>query len=297
MNNSANSISLAIVLCICAYSLFTCLDSSAKWLGLAGMSVFQIAFVRYATHFAIATAVLLPKERSRLFRTGHLPLEMLRGLFLAGSTLFNFMALQYLPLTVTISLFFLIPLFICIFSIPILGEKVGIRRWVAVLIGFSGILVITQPWSQDWHPAALFSVCAAMCGALYTVLTRKLAPIDSANTQQVYGGLTGTLMLLPFVIGNWTWPEGGDQWFPFIMIGIFGWLGHLLLTIGHRYAEATVLAPFIYTQILSAITLSWLIFAQPPDSRTLAGLAIIMGSGLYIWWRERTLGQKANPST
>lgn len=297
MTSSGSPASFSILLAITAFTLFTCLDSSAKWLALAGMSVFQVAFVRYLAHFLIATAVLLPTEGRRLFRTGSLKMEIARGIFLAGSTVFNFFAIQHLPLTVTISLMFLIPIFICLFSIPILKEKVGIRRWTAILVGFSGVLVITQPWSESWHAAAIVSVAAAMNGALYSVMTRKLAGVDSANTQQVYGGLTGTLILLPFVLGKWVWPQSGDEWFAFIMIGIFGWLGHLLLTQAHRYTEATVLAPFIYTQIISAALSSWIIFAQPPGPSIFAGVAIIAGSGLYIWWRERALGKTAAPET
>ena len=220
---------------------------------------------------------------------------------LLGSTLLNFVAVFYLPLTITSALMFSAPLWICLLSIPLLGEEVGWRRWVAMLVGFGGILIVARPWTGELHWAVVLSLGAALCGALYAILTRRLAGRDSTNTQQFYAGLIATVGMAPLALLDWTLAGGARRagW-PSCLIGVFGWGGHQLLTIAHRYAPASTLAPFSYVQIVYMTASSWVIFAQPPDRWVIVGAAVVAGSGLYIWLRERALvarGRKAMSGT
>ena len=244
---------LGIGLVLVSYLLFTVIDSCAKWLSTAGLPTPEIVFIRYAGQLLLVSALFLPTRSSEVLRTRSWRLEILRGLCLLGSTVFNFFAITFLPLTVTASIFFTTPLILCALSIPFLAERVGWRRWLAIATGFVGVLIIVRPGTASFHPAVLLSLCAAALSAFYLILTRKLAGVDSTTTQQFYAALVATLC------------------------------------IAHRFAPASVLAPFGYFQIIFMTASSWLIFNQPPDIWIYVGVPIVVCSGLYIWLRERQL--------
>jgi drug/metabolite transporter (DMT)-like permease len=279
----------AILLMIAAFACFTALDSSAKWLVTTGMSSWAAVFARYAVHLAIVAMLILPERGLHSLESKAPWREILRACLLLASTLCNFTAVKYLPLTMTSTIFFAIPIFVTLLSIPILGEKVRARRWAAILVGFVGILIVTRPWTASFHWATTFAIAAAICGSLYQILTRMLAGIDSVNTQQLYAALLATIGVAPMAWLNWQTPEGWLAWALFGTMGIFGWLGHQMLTVAHRYAPASVLAPFVYVQLIWMTASSWIVFNQPPTIWIVAGAPIIIGSGFYIWWRERQL--------
>ncbi|MEL7467950.1 MAG: DMT family transporter [Pseudomonadota bacterium] len=279
----------AIALMMAAFACFTVLDSSAKMLVTEGMSPLMAAFARYTVHLVIVAALILPQQGTASLHTSAPGLEIVRGVCLGGSTILNFIAVGYLPLTLTSTILFMIPIFICALSVPMLGEKVGLRRWSAIAVGFCGILVVTRPWTGDFHWAMLVSFGAAFFAAIYTVLTRRLAGVDSTNTQQLYSGLVATVLLVPLAILNWELPATPLAWILFGAMGVMGWSGHQMLTTAHRYAPAAVLAPFIYVQLLYMTASSWLIFHQPPSIWIGLGAPIVIASGIYIWWRERHL--------
>ena len=252
---------------------FATLDTSAKYLAFIGLPLGEIVFVRYAIHVVLAIALFLPLQ-SNLFVTRNWPLQLLRGLCLLGVTGANFLAMRFLPLTVTGALMFTMPLMVTALSGPFLGEKIGWRRWAAVGAGFIGILIIVRPGTEAFHPASLICLAGALSAAFYSIITRKLAGVDSAATQQVYSGLIALTCIAPFA---------------FIAIGVTGMIAHQLNTIAHRYAPPSALAPFSYTELLLLALASWLIFAEPPDIWFYVGAPIIIGSGVYIWFRERQL--------
>jgi drug/metabolite transporter (DMT)-like permease len=256
-----------------------------------GMPTAEVVFVRYLGHLILVVAFALPAGEPFL-RTGNARDVGVRGAFLLLSTVLNFAALGYLPLTTTAAIFFSSPLWVCLLSIPLLGEEVGPRRWAAMGVGFLGVLVVTRPWAGPVHWAVVFSVGAALCGAFYSILTRKLAGRDSATTQQFYAALIATVGMAPLALPGWVWPGGWAGWFAFLAIGVFGWASHQVLIIAHRYAPASTLAPISYAQMIFMIASSWLIFAQPPDGWVLAGAAIVAASGIYIWLRERALARR-----
>ena len=276
-----------IILMVIAYLIFSFIDVSAKWLAIAGLPAMQLAFMRYVGHMAISTGLLVRDgDLGSLFRTKYLLVVMFRGSLLMGSTILNFIAVQYLPLTLTSTILFSAPIIICLLSWPLLGEKVGYWRWSAIMLGFIGILVTIRPFDSDFHYAAFYSLGGAFCFALYSILTRRLAGEISVDVMQFHSGFVGTVVLLPFAILSWQSPDTMMDWAIMIMLGVFGWMGHQLLTHAHSFAAANVLTPFGYSFILFLTTWSYLVFDHLPDIWTVIGASIIITSGLIIWFRE-----------
>ena len=203
-----------------------------------------------------------------------------------GSTILNFFAVRYLPLTLTSTILFSAPLMACMLSQPMLAEKVGLFRWTAVLFGFAGVIIAIRPFDESFHWAALLSLGGAFCFALYALLTRKYAGRVSIDVMQFYSGAVGTICLLPFAILSWQNPVSATDWVIMVSLGIFGWAGHQLLTQAHRFAATSILMPFGYSFILFLTIWSYLIFDHLPDRWTLIGGPIVVLSGLFIWFRE-----------
>jgi len=283
----------AILILLLAQSVLIFLDVSAKWLSVAGLPTGEIMFARYGMHVALLLLFVLPLRGWNLFGTGNWKLEVARGLCLLGSTAGNFLSMRYLPLTVTGALLFTSPLMVCALSGPLLGEHVGWRRWLAIGAGFIGILVIIRPGTEAFHPAALLSLMAAFFAALFSIVTRKLAGVDGAMTQQIYAGGIALLVVTPFAFTDWTWPSQPISWVAFFTLGTAGVLGHLLISMAHRFATPATLAPFNYLQLIYLALASWVVFSQPPDNWFFLGASIIIASGLYIWLRERALNKRA----
>jgi len=282
---------LGIAMMLAALFCYTVIDTCAKLMVLAGMPTMEVVFIRYAGQFILVLALFLPREKLALVATRNLKLEVARGLFLLGSTIFNFFAVVYLPLTITSAIGFTMPLILCALSIPLLGETVGWRRWLAIGIGFLGVLIIVRPGTEAFHPAVLLSLGTAACSALYNLSTRRLAGVDTTTAQQFYAAGVATICVAPFSLGGWIWPHELVGWLCLLGIGLAALVGHLFITTAHRYAPASVLAPFGYLQIIFMTGASWLVFNQPPDLWIYIGAPIVMGSGLYIWLRERQLAK------
>lgn len=283
----------AIGLGLVTYIFFTLCDTCAKWMAVSGMPPLQVAFGRYALQFAFMAGLALPHSGFAALKTKRPVLQVVRALGLLGMTAFNFFALAYLPLTLTSSITFGMPLLITALSVPLLGEHVGWRRWVAILVGFIGILIVVQPWDASFHWAVILSLASITSAAIYFILTRKLTATESTISLQLYTGLVGTVCLLPFALWNWEWPSGGLAWMIFLGVGVTAMIGHQISIAAHRYAPASVLAPFAYSQIIWMTASSWLIFNEPPTVWLLVGSPIVIGSGLYIWMRERRLARES----
>jgi drug/metabolite transporter (DMT)-like permease len=180
--------------------------------------------------------------------------------------------------------------------VPLLGEHVGWRRWGAILVGFGGVLVIIRPGTEAFSPYVVLSLFAVLFYACYNLLTRMLAGVDSASTQMFYATLIATVCILPFAFGGWTWPGDTASWIAFGSVGVAGAIGHQLFAIAHRLAPASTLSPFIYSQIIYLSAASWLVFGEPPDVWIVAGAPLVVGSGFYIWLRERQLAARRQPA-
>ena len=278
---------LGVAVMALAVVFFTLIDTSAKWLILAGLPALQVVFARYAGHFAVSLLMFLPREGLSGFRSASPGRQFLRTLFLATSTLLNFLALKYLPITVTTTIMFAGPIAITLLAIPLLGERVGLHRLAAVLAGFAGVLVVMQPWGAEFHPAMLLSLLALTAAALYFVLTRMLAGVERNSTSQLWSSGAPALCLVPFVLPLWVWPETPAGYAVLALIGVFGAFGHNAVTYAHRLADASILAPVIYIQLLLVAVAGVLVFDTWPTVWTLGGGLIIIASGVYIWHRER----------
>ena len=285
---------LGITLILCAYFCFSLIDTGVKWLVIAGLPAMQLAFMRYAGHFVISTVYLMKSGGGmENFQTERPLLIILRSALLAGSTILNFIALNYLPLTLTSTILFLAPIIVCALSWPLLGERVGPYRWAAIVIGFGGILVAIRPFDAEFHWAAILSLGSVTCFALYNLLTRMLAGIVASDTMQFYSGLVGTVAFLPFAAVVWVNPTTGMGWFVMFMIGGFGWFGHELLTRAYGFADASRLIPFGYSFMIYLTIWSYFLFDHIPEFWTVIGALIVAASGLTIWAREVTLARRA----
>lgn len=277
---------IAIGLICGAVLFFALLDASAKWLS-AFMDPVQVVFARYAGSMVLVLLLLNPWSRPGVLRTKRPVLQGVRSLLLLGSTMLNFVAVKYLQLAETVSIMFAGPLLVALVAGPMLGEWPGPRRLAAIAVGFIGVLVITRPGFGGMHPAAILSVFGCICYCFYALATRQLAAFDPPETTMVYSGVAGTFAVLPLLPWIWTTPDGWLPWVLMLATGVFGGFGHWLLILAHRLAPATVLAPFIYSQIIWMIALGWFVFGQFPDRWTFVGAGIVIASGLYLLYRER----------
>lgn len=277
---------MAIGLICVAVLCFSLLDTSAKWLGQS-MNPLQVVFVRYAGSMALVFILINPWTRPGVLRTKKPGLQWTRSILLLASTALNFVALRYLQLAETISIMFAGPLLVALASGPLLGEWPGPRRLAAIGVGLIGVLVVTRPGFGGMHPAALLVVGACFCYAFYSLSTRMLAGHDSSETTMVYSGAAGTLATVPLLPWIWETPQTALTWAVMVAAGALGGFGHWLLILAHRLAPATVLAPFIYSQIVWMLLLGWFVFGQLPDQWTFVGAGIVVASGLYLLYRER----------
>ena len=284
--DSASNRLVGIGLISATYLLFTLLDGSAKWL-VQSVPVLVVVWLRFLTHTLIASALLFPMRGLALVRTRHLRWHLARGLMFCAMTGMNFWALQTLQLTVTASIFFMVPILVALLSAPLLGEKLDAKRWAAILVGFAGVLVIVRPGSEAFHPAMLLSLANAVLYAFFNMMTRKLAAYDPPETIQFLPAVVATVVLAPFALAAWESPHGWFEWLLLCLMGVFGGTGHYLLAMAHRYAPASTLAPFLYQQILYMAIFGYLVFGSVPDTAVWIGAAIVIASGLYLFSRER----------
>jgi drug/metabolite transporter (DMT)-like permease len=269
-----------------AYLLFTLLDGSAKWL-VGTMPVIMVVWLRFVMHALISGAVLFPLRGAELIRTRYLRWHLVRALMFVAMTGINFWALQYLQLTVTSSIFFTVPIIIALISTLFLGERLDRARWIAILAGFAGVLVIVRPGSAEFHPAMLASLVNAMLYAIFMLMTRRLAAYESPEKIQYLPAVGAAVLLTPFAVAGWEWPDTWLEWTVACLLGVFGAVGHYLLALAHRYAPASVIAPFLYQQVVYMALFGYLVFGDVPAPAVWTGAGVVVASGLYLFYRER----------
>ncbi|MET0277731.1 MAG: DMT family transporter [Pseudorhodoplanes sp.] len=276
------------LMCVAVFS-FSFLDAIAKYLN-AYMDTLQVVWARYTGGFVLTLLVFNPLSHPGLLRTKRPILQVVRAMLLVSSTLSNFLAFRYLQLDQALSILFSTPFLVAILAGPMLGEWIGWRRWLAILVGFSGVLLVTRPNAGGVHWAALYSLASAVFYSFYIIATRLLTGTDRTDTMLFYSNLVGAVVMLPVLPFVGSIPD--NPWLLVLMatFGAFGSFGHYLLIAAHRLAPASSLAPFMYTQLVWAILLGYLIFADVPNSWTLAGAGVVVASGLYLLHRERVRG-------
>ena len=284
--DSARNRLTGIALVSLTYVIFTLLDGSAKWL-VGSVPVIVVVWLRFLTHAVFASALLFPLKGKSLIRTNHLRWHLLRGAMFCAMTGINFWALQYLQLAVTSSIFFIVPILIALMAAPMLGEKLDAGRWMAIIAGFAGVLVIVRPGSAEFHPAMVLSLVNATLYALFNLTTRHLAAYDPPETIQYLPAVVASVLLAPFAIAGWESPATAPEWAVLCLLGVLGGLGHYFLALAHRYAPATVIAPFLYQQVIYMALFGYLVFGDVPGAGVWIGAAIVIASGLYLFARER----------
>jgi drug/metabolite transporter (DMT)-like permease len=250
-------------------------------------SLVQVTWARF--FFATAAAFIICSKRLPELAVSRTPgLQSLRSVLLMITTgLFN-AGIKTTPLATATTIMFLSPLLITVLSIPLLGEKVGVRRWAGVVVGFLGALVVVRPWNSDLGAVGtgmLFLLAAAFTNANYQILTRKVRA-DDPLTSLLFTATAGAVVTSFMVPWFWTWPTVMG-WLLFAACGLFGGLGHYCLIHSLKAAPASVVAPFNYSSIIWATLFGLVIWQEFPDGWTWAGAALIIGSGLYVFHRER----------
>jgi drug/metabolite transporter (DMT)-like permease len=283
---------LGIGLICLALFCFAFLDTTAKWL-TGQMDTVQIVWARYASHFVLSFLFVNPWTTPGLLRTSRPWLQLGRSALLFGSTFFNFVALRYLQLDQTAALMFTTPFFIAVLAGPLLGEWIGWRRGIAIVIGFCGALVAIRPGFAGLSPGVALAFGTMLCMAFFGIVTRYLAAFDRSEVTLFYSLMAGTVVVAPFALAEWVWPGGSFVWLLLLSMGLYGGLGHYAFIVAHRYAPASTLAPFLYFALVTHSTAGFLVFGQVPDRWTLAGAAIVILTGLYLLHRERATARAA----
>lgn len=286
----ANSTLTGIVLLVIGCQIVPVMDAFAKVLAY-GYPVLQVVWARFFFHFLFIMPVVLWRHGlGAMFRLPRLWLQLLRGGFLVGATFCFFTALKHLPLADTLAISFVSPMLVTLLSPFVLGERVGWRRIAAVLVGFSGALVIVRPGFAEVGIGVFAALGSAACYACYVLATRKLAGTAPPLVTLAYTSVVGCAVLSAIMVTGgdavWNTPDA-EGLLLMAGIGLVAVVGHFLVIRAYDLAEASLLAPFNYSEMVSAALLGLFIFSEFPDPWTWLGIAIIVASGVYIALRER----------
>ncbi|MDH5355578.1 MAG: DMT family transporter [Gammaproteobacteria bacterium] len=282
---------LAITLTIISGITLAGMDATAKYLSLE-VAFIMVIWGRYFFHTVITFSIYSVNTRSFSFLHSKRPaFQFLRALALFGATFFMYLAIMRMPLGDAAAIQFLAPVLVTAFSGLILGEQVGPRRWMAVVCGFIGVLLVARPGSGVLGWNALLPLATAILLAIYMMMTRIIRNVDSPAATTFYSTALGALILTMVVVFNWQ-PLTPSQWFLTVTMGAAGALGHFLLVRAFHTAEASMLAPFTYAQVVAAIVWGYLIFGDIPSIWTLSGASVVICSGVYVWYRETRVIRK-----
>ncbi|MDC3022565.1 DMT family transporter [Candidatus Pelagibacter sp.] len=277
----------AIIFNLLAWVMLPIMDGFAKYLS-TDLPVLQITWARYFFTVAFTFPVMFFFFRNNLVWSDKPKLQFIRGLILLTANICFFYAISVISLAKALTLAFVAPLIVTAFSPIFLGEKVGFRRWSAVIIGFIGSLVVIRPGFVEINLASFAALGTGIMYGFYLIITRKLSTSDNPLLTLLLTGVVGAVIIscvMPFV---WVQPTI-NQWSMMAAIGVFACIGHLFLILSLKYADASKLAPFSYFEIITNILIGYYFFGDFPDNWTFLGLAIIVMSGIYIYQREQAV--------
>ena len=278
----------AIIFNLMAHTVLPLNYAVAKYLS-AEIPIFQIIWARHCFTIILVLPILVFFFKKNFVWSEKPILQILRGLLLIAVNISFYYAVSKIPLAKALTLTFISPLVVTIFSSILLLEKVGIKRWSAVVVGFIGALIVIRPGYIPLDIGSLSALCAGIMYAFYLIVTRKLSVSDNSLLTLLITGIIGTLAMsltIPFV---WVTPTL-DQWYLLSLIGIITVLGHFLIILSFKSAEASKLAPISYFEVVTNTIFGYFLFNHFPDNWTLVGLAVIISSGLFVFYRERKLG-------
>ena len=274
----------AIILNLSAWVMLPIMDGFAKYLS-STIPVLQITWSRYFFTVIIVLPIMLIFFRKNFKWTEKPKLQLIRGLLLFCANILFFYSISVISLAKALTLAFIAPLIVTILSPVLLGEKVGLRRWAAVITGFIGSLIVIRPGFVEVNLASIAALGTGVLYAFYLIVTRKLHNSDHPLLTLLLTGVVGAIigsMIMPSV---WVQPTI-NEWYMMFALGFFASLGHLFLILSLKYADASKLAPFGYFEIITNIIIGFYFFNHFPDSWTFLGLFVIISSGVYILRRE-----------
>ena len=242
----------------------------------------QIIWARTASHLLVALLVLVPRHGPGALRSRQPMVQLGCSIMLLMSTAMFFFAVKSIPLAKAASISFTAPFFVTLMAWPLLGEQIRAARLIAVLVGFAGVLVVIRPGAEVFQWASVLIVASAACYGLYQVLTRRLAGVDRPETSVMYSALVGTVVMSAVVPFVWVDPRSVGDAVLMLCLGVLGAAGHYCVVRALMYAEANIVSPFQYAQIVGSIIIGWLITGLLPDLYTWIGAAIIVAAGIYI---------------
>ena len=274
----------AIILNLLAWVMLPIMDGFAKYLS-STIPVLQITWSRYFFTVVIALPVMIFFFRKNLKWTDQPKLQLIRGVLLFSANILFFYSISLISLSKALTLAFVAPLIVTILSPVLLGERVGVRRWIAVIIGFIGSLIVLRPGFVEINLASIAALGTGILYGFYLIVTKKLHKSDHPILTLLFTGVVGAIigsLIMPFV---WVQPTI-TEWYMMFAIGFFASIGHLFLILSLKYADASKLAPFCYFEIITNIIIGYYIFNHFPDNWTFLGLFVIVISGVYIFRRE-----------
>ena len=290
-SGSERDMRIGILFILITTVMFALLDTGVKYVGQF-YPVLQIAWARYVFQMAVVPMVIGRFRPRDILRTKRPGLQVMRSMLMVGATLSFFTAVTYMPVAEASAIGMIAPLMVTALAIPMLGERVGARRWMAVVIGLIGALIIIRPGFGSLSWAAILPVITAICYALYQITTRMLAEIDPPITTFFYSGAVGVVVLSLAVPFAWRTPTVSG-WAMMIALGLLAGAGHYCVIQAMRRAPASVLAPYSFVQLVWVTVLGYLVFGDFPDKLTLLGAAIVVGSGGYVFYRENVVKRAA----
>jgi drug/metabolite transporter (DMT)-like permease len=273
----------AIGLTVVGFSLVPGMDAIAKHLS-GEYSVLQIGWARFVFHLLFVVPIVLLRHRSEIWPT--LPwLQFARGIFQMSATLLFFAALSHMPIADALALLFAYPLLVTALSPVLLGEHVRGSQWLAIGVGFVGVLFILRPGAGAFDGAGIFALVASVCFALYMIATRKVAGTSPPLVTLIYSAIVGAVLLTLGLPWYWTPPSASD-WALMILIGFIAACGHFAIVKAFELAPASRLAPFGYIEIVSATTLGYVVFGDFPDAWAFVGVGIIILAGVMVSYKS-----------
>lgn len=271
---------------LCAMLIFPFLDVCAKFLGQWDIPVIEIVWARLFFGLLLSAPILILREGIESLMPRHSKVNALRGFFLVVSTMMFFGSLRFQGVAETLAIYFVQPLFITALAPIVLNEKVGASRWLAVAIGFIGVLIIIRPGYLELNPGVFLAAGSGLGSAITLLLTRKLAGKSSAIANTVYtnfyGSIFATIILIPF----WVTPNFNIFIF-MILLASIGTFANYLVILAMQNAEASLLAPLGYAEMINAVLAGWYFFGNFPDGWTFVGVAVLISCAIYISYRER----------
>ena len=276
----------AIFYNLLAWVILPVMDGLAKYLSV-DLPVLQIVWARYFFTVVITLSFIIIFFRKQLVWTSKPKLQLFRGLILLCANMLFFYAISIISLTKALTLAFVAPLIVTALSPFILGEIVGYRRWLAVIIGFIGSLIVIRPGLIEFNLATLAALGTGFFYGIYFIITRKLHTADSPLLTLLITGVVGAIILSAYMPFGWIEPNP-NQWLFMFCIGLCASVGHFFLILSLKYADASKLAPFSYFEIVTNVIIGYYFFSDFPDIWTWVGLLIIINSGIYISIRERS---------